>query len=186
MSEYACNECCDGSPDGCRAISNKKPIYCLYSGTSFARWFEIKDGTQSMPEQKKEESCWCKVGAHCWSPFDGYGVIAGFAPNGIYVKFFKNKEESGCIEEDLFEAKYEPWVRKEWESAIGQRFRLREGLFILLGVADHDDGFYLDFSNCSGTPQCLEKEENSLRQIDGSPCGTISHKSEDGKSWVVG
>ena len=143
------------------------------------KW-DASDWKNSLIQRPEALPNWCKVGAWVW--YCGHGGSYDVVEKIQYGLAYLRGTMCNIDPDNLREARLIMWSKSEWERKIGQKFQLSEGQFLLLGVADHDDGFYLEFSTCSGTLESLMGKEDNLRNIDGSPCGFLEHREGDG--WV--
>ena len=184
MTKYECR-CAANSP--CRCVIECSPgiapFRCCLTGASSCNWRRVGD-------QKPELPKWCKVGAWVWFSGakdigyePGYLKITDVGYNGIENVI--NAEGDGIISMPLSvvkEARLRPWTYKE---AIGKivfwkgDYDYQENAAMLVG-ADTDGDFSL-YTVGPVTAEELTKE--IYYQSDGSPCGVLEHKNEQG-DWV--
>ena len=185
MTKYECR-CAANSP--CRCVIECSPgiapFRCCLTGASSCNWRRVGD-------QKPELPKWCKVGAWVWFSGakdigyePGYLKITDVGYNGMENVI--NAEGDGIISMPLSvvkEARLRPWTYKE---AIGKTVfwkfdNSKKEIASMIVRADDEGNVYV-----CGYGELKAKKlmmEERFSQSDGSPCGVLEHKNEQGE-WV--
>lgn len=142
-----------------------------------------KNSLIKRPEKQTVIPDWCKVGALCWNSQEGYGIVSEttFVAGVVNVKFFKEKEEISHIIDNLSEAHLYAWTHKTIPNlpfAVNLKF------------SSH---FTDTITTCSLSGVWFARHSHEMVafsalmdiaiMFDGSPCGKLTHKNENGE-WV--
>lgn len=178
MTKY---ECCYAEHKPCRCViecsDGVAPFRCCLTGDRSCNWRKVED-------QKPE---WCKIGAWVWhSPFDGivfeqpYFKIERIDGELVYEKYHNNGFPVHYTY--LTPARLRPWNDDELKSKVGKVFEMGNGdLTVCLGFSqDRGTLYFAGKGPCSYSAESLAESDWKL---DGSRCGVLEHKNEQGE-WV--
>lgn len=175
MTKYECR-CAANSP--CRCVIECSPgiapFRCCLTGNHSCNWRRVEDQKPELPD-------WCKVGAWCYIHSGGIGT-------GKYQKI--EAVHSGFVQteylvpiENISEARLRPWT---YEEAVGKTVfwkfdNSKKEIASMIDRADDEGNVYV-FGYGELKAKKLMMEER-FSQSDGSPCGVLEHKNEQGE-WV--
>lgn len=180
MTKYIC-ECLDGA----RKCIHENPGYscptlCCVRAGGKCHWRKVEDQEVETPAPKLPE--WCKVGAWVWNDEIGYGKIEQEPRTGELLVFFGGGTRA--FEAERYkEARLRPWTYKE---AIGKIVfwkydNSKKEIVSMIDRADDEGNVYV-----VGYGELKAKDlmmEERFSQSDGSPCGVLEHKNDQGE-WV--
>lgn len=181
MAKYECR-CAANSP--CRCVIECSPgiapFRCCLTGESSCNWRRVEDQKPELPE-------WCKVGAWVWFSGakdigyePGYLKITDVGYNGIENVI--NAEGDGIISMPLSvvkEARLRPWNDDELKSKVGKVFEDdAENPTLCFRYQRGNETLHF-----AGKIMSSESLAESDWKLDGSPCGVLEHKNEQG-DWV--
>ena len=173
MTKYVC-ECFDGARKCTHETTGSCPTLCCVRSGGPANWRKVEEQKPNLPE-------WCKIGAWCYIHSGGLGsgkyqkieeIRTGFVKTEYLVPF-----------ENILEARIRPWNDEELKRKVGKVFEMQNGdLMFCLGFTSSIVGslYFSGKSPCAYTAKLLAESEWKL---DGSPCGVLEHKNEQGE-WV--
>ena len=181
MTKYIC-ECLEGARK-CTQITPgcSPPKFCCVCADNLANWHEVEEQKPNLPE-------WCKIGAWVWFRGDKF---FGYDPEYLKITAIGHNGKENVIDcgkkinfplSVVKQARLRPWTYKE---AIGKivfwkgDYDYQENAAMIVG-ADTDGDFSL-YTVGPVTAEELTKE--IYYQPDGSPCGVLEHKNENGE-WV--
>lgn len=179
MTKYIC-ECLDGARKCTHETpSFSAPTLCCVRAHATCHWRKAENQEGDTPAPELPD--WCKVGAWVWhnNSFDGlnfeqdYFKIESTDREYVYVNHFPVHYIY------LAPARLRPWNDDELKSKVGKVFEMGNGdLTLCLGY--HRDNETLHFA---GKVMSAEALAESDWKLDGSPCGVLEHKNEEGE-WV--
>lgn len=171
MTKYIC-ECLDGARKCTHETpSFSAPTLCCVRAHATCHWRAAEEQKPKLPE-------WCKVGAWVWNDEIGYGKIEQEPRTGELLVFFGGGTRA--FEAERYkEARLRPWNDDEMKSKIGKVFEMGNGdLTLCLGYQrDIADLIFV------GKLMSAQSFAESDWRLDGSPCGVLEHKNEQGE-WV--
>lgn len=174
MTKYECR--CAAQP--CRCViecsPGVAPFRCCLTGESSCNWRRVGDQKPKLPD-------WCKVGAWCYIHSGGIGTGKYQKIEAVHSGFVKT--EYLVPIENISEARLRPWTYKE---AIGKTVfwkfdNSKKEIASMIDSADDEGNVYV-FGYGELKAKKLMMEER-FSQSDGSPCGVLEHKNEQGE-WV--
>lgn len=186
MTKYIC-ECLDGARKCTHETSGfSAPTVCCVSAHATCHWRAAENQEGDTPAPKLPE--WIKVGGWVWhGPFDGivfeqpYFKIERIDGELVYEKSHNNGFPVHYTY--LKPARLRPWTYKE---AIGKTVfwkfdNSKKEIASMIDRADDEGNVYV-FGYGELKAKKLMMEER-FSQSDGSPCGVLEHKNEQGE-WV--
>lgn len=180
MTKYIC-ECLDGARKCTHETSGfSAPTVCCVRANATCHWRRVEDQKPKLPE-------WCKVGAWVWFSGakdigyePGYLKITDVGYNGIENVI--NAEGDGIISMPLSvvkEARLRPWNDDELKSKVGKVFEDdAENPTLCFRYQRGNETLHF-----AGKIMSSESLSESDWKLDGSPCGVLEHKNEQG-DWV--
>lgn len=176
MTKYECR-CAANSP--CRCVIECSPgiapFRCCLTGESSCNWRRVGDQEVETPVPKVPE--WCKIGAWCYIHSGGIGTGKYQKIEAVHSGFVKT--EYLVPIENISEARLRPWNDDELKSKVGKVFE-DDVKNLTLCFRYHRDNETLHFA---GKVMSAESLAESDWKLDGSPCGVLEHKNEQGE-WV--
>lgn len=176
MTKYIC-ECLDGARKCTHETSGfSAPTVCCVRANATCHWRRVKNQEVETPVPKLPE--WCKIGAWVWNDEIGYGKIEQEPRTGELLVFFGGGTRA--FEAERYkEARLRPWNDDELKSKVGKVFE-DDVKNLTLCFRYHRDDETLHFAGKLMSAQLFTESDWKL---DGSPCGVLEHKNEDGE-WV--
>ena len=180
MTKYIC-ECLDGARKCTHETSGfSAPTVCCVRANATCHWRRVEDQKPKLPE-------WCKVGAWVWFSGakdigyePGYLKITDVGYNGMENVI--DAEGDGIISMPLSvvkEARLRPWNDDELKSKVGKVFEDDvENLTLCFRYQRENETLHF-----AGKIMSSESLAESNWKLDGSPCGVLEHKNEQGE-WV--
>ncbi len=187
MTKYTCECATLGSLHTCTCeADNMPPEVCCVSGCRIEGWRKAEKQEVETPAPKLPD--WCKVGAWVWhGPVDG--IV--FEPPYFKIERIVGELVHGESHNNGFPVHYtylkparlRPWTYKE---AIGKTVfwkfdNSKKEIASMIDSADDEGNVYV-FGYGELKAKKLMMEER-FSQSDGSPCGVLEHKNEQGE-WV--
>ena len=185
MTKYIC-ECLDGARKCTHETSGfSAPTLCCVRAHATCHWRKAENQEGDTPAPKLPD--WCRVGAWVWFSGakdigyePGYLKITDVGYNGMENVI--DAEGDGIISMPLSvvkEARLRPWNDDELKSKVGKVFEMGNGdLTLCLGYQrDIADLIFV------GKLMSAQSFAESDWKLDGSPCGVLEHKNEEGE-WV--
>ena len=181
MTKYECR-CAANSP--CRCVIECSPgiapFRCCLTGASSCNWRRVGD-------QKPELPKWCKVGAWVWyGPFDGinfeqpYFKIERIDGELVYEKSHNNGFPVHYAY--LKQARLRPWTYKEAPETLKVISKCEPEQMICLFLASRNK-HSVQYTTLPAWYIDVKILMDKYLQLDGSPCGVLEHKNEQGE-WV--
>lgn len=181
MTKYECR--CAAQP--CRCViecsPGVAPFRCCLTGESSCNWRRVGDQKPELPE-------WFKVGSWVW-----HGPVDGIAFEQPYFKIERTVGELAYGKSHnngipvhytyLKPARLRPWTYKE---AIGKTVfwkfdNSKKEIASMIDRADDEGNVYVvGYGELKAKKLMMEER---FSQSDGSPCGVLEHKNEEGE-WV--
>ena len=180
MTKYIC-ECLDGARKCIHETPGfSAPTVCCVRANATCHWRRVEDQKPKLPE-------WCKVGAWVWFSGakdigyePGYLKITDVGYNGMENVI--DAEGDGIISMPLSvvkEARLRPWNDDELKSKVGKVFEDDvENLTLCFRYQRENETLHF-----AGKIMSSESLAESNWKLDGSPCGVLEHKNEQGE-WV--
>lgn len=186
MTKYECR-CVAHKP--CRCVIECSigfaPLRCCLTGDSSCNWRVVENQEVETPVPKVPE--WCKIGAWVWhGPVDGiafeqpYFKIERIVGELAYEKYHNNGFPVHYTY--LTPARLRPWTYEEAPETLKVIDKHEPKRIVCLFLASKNKSsvqyttlpaWYID------TKTLMDK----YMQLDGSPCGVLEHKNEQGE-WV--
>ena len=183
MTKYIC-ECLDGARKCTHETSGfSAPTVCCVRANATCHWRRVEDQKPKLPE-------WCKVGAWVWFSGakdigyePGYLKITDVGYNGMENVI--DAEGDGIISMPLSvvkQARLRPWTYEEAPETLKVIDKHEPKRIVCLFLASKNKNsvqyttlpaWYID------TKTLMDK----YMQLDGSPCGVLEHKNDQGE-WV--
>lgn len=185
MTKYIC-ECLDGARKCIHETPGfSAPTLCCVRAHATCHWRAVEDQEGDTPAPIIPE--WCREGA--WvhvtpdnrEPF--YGKVFAFGCSGVMITLDGKTVIGAFFMDRIKKARLRPWTYKE---AIGKTVfwkfdNSKKEIASMIGRADDEDNVYV-FGYGELKAKKLMMEER-FSQSDGSPCGVLEHKNEQGE-WV--
>lgn len=174
MTKYIC-ECDKGKTHRCTHESDgRAPAVCCVDGDESCNWRAVEDQKPKLPE-------WIKAGAWCYIHSGGIGTGKYQKIQSVHPGFVQTEYLVPIV--NISEARLRPWTYKE---AIGKTVfwkfdNSKKEIASMIGRADDEGNVYV-FGYGELKAKKLMMEER-FSQSDGSPCGVLEHKNEQGE-WV--
>ncbi len=150
--------------------NNCKPLLCPFEADREARWEKV---TVALPD-------WIKVGTWCYIHSGGIGTGKYQKIEVVHPGFVKTKYLVPI--ENISEARLRPWNDEELKSKVGKVFEMEDGdLTLCLGYQRDRGALY--FAGKGPSAYSAKTLAESNWKLNGSPCGILEHKNEQGE-WV--
>lgn len=175
MTKYIC-ECLDGA----RKCTHETPgvsaptLYCVRTHAT-CHWRTVENQEVETPVPKVPE--WCKIGAWCYIHSGGIDTGKYQKIEAVHFGFVQTEYLVPIV--NISEARLRPWNDDELKSKVGKVFEMGNGdLTLCLGYCrDIADLIFV------GKLMSAQSFAESDWKLDGSPCGVLEHKNEQGE-WV--
>ena len=185
MTKYIC-ECLEGARK-CTQVTPgcSPPKFCCVCADNLANWHKVEEQKQDSSAPKMPE--WCKVGSWVWhGSFDGinfeqsYFKIERIDGELVYEKSHNNGFPVHYAY--LKQARLRPWAFGEAPEILKVISKCEPEQMICLFLASRNKhsvqytalpAWYID----------VKILMDEYLQMDGSPCGVLEHKNEQGE-WV--
>lgn len=181
MAKYIC-ECLDGARKCTHETSGfSAPTVCCVSAHATCHWRKAENQEGEAPAPIIPE--WCREGA--WvhvtpdnrEPF--YGKVFAFGCSGVMITLDGKTVIGAFFMDRIKKARIRPWNDDELKSKVGKVFEMGNGdLTLCLGYQrDIADLIFV------GKLMSAQSFAESDWKLDGSPCGVLEHRNENGE-WV--
>ena len=178
MTKYICECASLNSLHTCTCEADgMPPKMCCISGCRIGGWRKSEEQEVETPAPKLPE--WIKAGAWCYIHSGGIGTGKYQKIEAVHSGFVKT--EYLVPIENISEARLRPWTYKE---AIGKTVfwkfdNSKKEIASMIDSADDEGNVYV-FGYGELKAKKLMMEER-FSQSDGSPCGVLEHKNEQGE-----
>lgn len=190
MTKYIC-ECLDGARKCTHETPGfSAPTLCCVRAHATCHWRKVENQEGEAPAPKLPE--WCRTGAWVYvtpnnrEPFYGkiYGVTYSRVHNTTEVQVTLDDETLVGVFtwDNVRRARCRPWNDDELKSKVGKVFEMGNGdLTLCLGYQRDRGALY--FAEKGPFIYPAKTLAESDWKLDGSPCGVLEHKNEQGE-WV--
>ena len=186
MTKYIC-ECLDGARKCTHETHGfSAPTLCCVRSNSSCNWRRVEDQKAEPAAPKLPE--WCKIGAWVW--FSGAKDI-GYEPAYLKITAIGYNGWENVIDADgegitnmrlsiVKPARLRPWNDDELKSKVGKVFEMEHGdLTLCLGYQRDRGALY--FAGKGPSAYSAKTLAESNWKLNGSPCGILEHKNEQGE-----
>lgn len=181
MTKYIC-ECLDGARKCTHETPGfSAPTLCCVRAHATCHWRKVENQEGEAPAPIIPE--WCREGA--WvhvtpdnrEPF--YGKVFAFGCSGVMITLDGKTVIGAFFMDRIKKARIRPWNDDELKSKVGKVFEMGNGdLTLCLGYQrDIADLIFV------GKLMSAQSFAESDWKLDGSPCGVLEHRNENGE-WV--
>lgn len=184
MTKYIC-ECLDGARKCTHETSGfSAPTVCCVRANATCHWRKVENQEGEAPAPIIPE--WCREGA--WvhvtpdnrEPF--YGKVFAFGCSGVMITLDGKTVIGAFFMDRIKKARIRPWNDDELKSKVGKVFEMGNGdLTLCLGYQRDRGALY--FAEKGPFIYPAKTLAESDWKLDGSPCGVLEHKNEQGE-WV--
>ena len=179
MTKYIC-ECFDAAIRCTHETTGSCPTFCSLSGSK-ANWHEVEEQKPNLPE-------WCKIGAWVW--FRG-NKFFGYDPEYLKITAIGHNGKENVIDcgkkinfplSVVKQARLRPWTYKEAPETLKVISKCEPEQMICLFLASRNK-HSVQYTTLPAWYIEVNILMDKYLQLDGSPCGVLEHKNEQGE-WV--
>ena len=181
MTKYIC-ECLEGARK-CTQITPgcSPPKFCCVCADNLANWHEVEEQKPNLPE-------WCKIGAWVWFRGDKF---FGYDPEYLKITAIGHNGKENVIDcgkkitfplSVVKQARLRPWTYKEAPETLKVISKCEPEQMICLFLASRNK-HSVQYTTLPAWYIDVKILMDEYLQLDGSPCGVLEHKNEQGE-WV--
>lgn len=178
MTKYIC-ECLDGARKCTHETPGvSAPTLCCVRADGPCHWRKVENQEVETPVPKVPE--WCKIGAWCYIHGGGIGTGKYQKIEAVHSGFVKT--EYLVPIENISEARLRPWTYEEAPETLKVIDKYEPERIICLFLASKNKSS-VQYTTLPAWYISAEALKDKYMRLDGSPCGVLEHKNEQGE-WV--